>query len=374
MKQIVKNLLDNYFLVYIDKLLQRPNIENGLIEISAKKIRKAGDYIHRMLGKTNSRPIKSDGDFESFLSKGERQNAGFERMWCVSENGICNPIETNFNYLIHLVNNDEADDEMQELVKIFKHFGLIVNDKCLLDTPYVAVGSGTTKRGNGYKQIAHFIRKNGLIPKGSWPKYNNWTQLYYPKGGTWTNGNRVPAELLATGRKIVEFVDITYEWIPVRYFDEMVKRGAFGTSCYAWLYPDSNGIYRRVNFAKNHAIQWFKKKDKTFKKIGDSYIPFIKKLALDYDLGYGMLLSFGVKKPLNVFNVDAIKEFKKKKEVDYILLVENCKDFTRGLYKIENESLEKIELPKAVDEWIKGLKKKGELIGINSDDFSKLIT
>lgn len=373
MKKIIKNLLDNYLLVYIDRLLKRPNIDNGLIEVSSKQIRRAGDYIHKLLGSTNSRTIKKDGNFESFLSKGEQQNAGFERMWCVSENGICNQIETNFNYFINLVNSDEADEEIQEIVKIFRHFGLIVDDKCLLDTAYVAVGSGTTKRGNSYKAPAHFIRKKGLIPKGSWPEYKTWGELYYPSGGTWINGNRVPAKLLEQGGKLTEFIDITYEWVAPRDFDKVMERGTFGTSCYAWLHP-VNGIYKRVSYSKNHAITKIKKKEPTFQKIGDSYQPFVKKLALNYDLGYGMLLSFGIKKPFNVFNEKEITQVKKNRGWDYVVLVENYKDFDKGIYKLNEDNLEKVTNNSAVDKWVEGLKDGNKIEGVNADFFSKLIT
>ncbi len=44
------------------------------------------------------------------------------------------------------------------------------------------------------------------------------------------------------------------------------------------------------------------------------------------------------------------------------------------MYKIENSSLNKIETPTAVNDWIKQLSKEGRLIGINGKDFSKFLT
>ncbi len=298
MLKILKNKIDNYILVHWDRLMDKANIKNGLIEKTRHQIYKSGDYIHGVLGSTNSRELKKDGNFEAFIPKGEQQNIGFEKMWCVSENGTCNPIETNFNYFIHLVNNDEADEETQELVKIFRHFNLIKGDKCLLDTEYVAVGSGTTRRGNAMNKPADFVRKHGLIPKGTYPSYKTWNELYYPSGGVYINGNKMPAELLAQGEKLVEFVDITYEWVSPSKMDNVMSRSVLGTSCFAWHYPNEKGVYQRVNLQANHSVYKFKKSDNTFKKIGDSYNPFCKKLALDYTLGYGLLISFGVKKPL----------------------------------------------------------------------------
>jgi len=292
---------------------------------------------------------------------------------CVSENGICNQIETDFNYYIWLVNNGKADEDTKEFVKIFKHFGLIVNDKCLLDTPYVASGSGTTRRGNMLSRAANFVRKHGLTPKGSYPAFKNWNELYYPKGGIRINGNKLPKDLLDKGNKLAKYINFTYEWVKPQHFEEVAPMGAMGTSAYAWQYPE-NGIYKAVNYQKNHVIYKFKKVDPTFKKIGDSYPPFIKKLALNYSLGNGILLSYGIKKKFNIFQEEEIKNFQKQRGVDYLLLVETYNDFKPGLYKIDDGMLEKIELPKAVDEWIKGLAKAGKLIGINSKDFSRFIT
>jgi len=296
--QILKNKIDNYLLVHLDKALDRPNIKNGLIEKTRHEIYKSGDYIHDVLGSTNSRELKKDGNFEQFTPVGEQQNIGFEKMWCVSENGTCNPIEANFNYFINLVNSDEADEETQELVKIFRHFNLIKDNRCLLSTEYVAVGSGTTRRGNSMNKPADFIRKNGLIPKGEYPKYATWNELYSPSGGTYINGNKMPLRLLEQGKRLCEYVDFTYEWVSARNMDSVMKKGVLGTSCFAWHYPNANGIYQRVNLQANHSVYKYKKSDNTFKTIGDSYNPFTKNLALDYDLGYGLLISFGVKKKL----------------------------------------------------------------------------
>jgi len=373
-KNIIKNWVDNNVLIWWDKLRQSSNLENGLIEETDKQIKKAKHYVYGLLGSTNSRPVKKDGDFTSFLPTGEQQNAGFERMWCISENGICNQIETDFNYYIHLVNNEQADEDTQDLVKIFRHFGLIVGDKCLLETAYVASGSGTTRRGNLYSKAGYFVRKNGLVPKGSYPAYSTWNGLYYPKNSTWINGNKVPTNLLDIGRRVAEYIDFTYEWVRPEHYEKTAPMGSQGSSCYAWQYPDKNGIYQRVNYQRNHSILRFKKNEEKYKPIADSYNPFIKKLALNYNLGSGFLISYGIKKKFNIFQEEEIKNFQKQRGVDYLLLVETYNDFKPGLYKIDDGMLEKIELPKAVDEWIKGLAKAGKLIGINSKDFSRFIT
>jgi len=343
-KNIIKNFLDNHLLVYLDKILNKPNLDNGLIEETAKQIKKAGHYVYGLLGETNSRPMKEDGDFTDFLPVGEQQNTGFERMWCVSENGICNSIETDFNYYISLVNQGKADKDTQELVKIFKHFGLIVGDKCLLETPYVASGSGTTRRGLLYSKAGYFVRKNGLVPKGSYPAYSSWNGLYYPANGTWINGNKVPTDLLNKGRKLVEFIDITYEWVNPKNYNETASMGSQGSSCFAWMFPDKNGIYQRVNLARNHSILRFKKNDTDHKKISDSYQPFVKKLALNYSLGSGFLLSYGIKKKLPNFREQLIED-----GYDYVLRAETEKGGRGEVYDVKSDKLYYVNK----DEWNK---------------------
>jgi len=355
-------------------MLDRPNIKNGLIEVSDKQIKKNKDYVYGKLGSTNSKTIKKDGNFEKFIPVGEQQNEPFEKMFCVSENGACNSIETNFNYFINLVNSDEADEEIQELVKIFRHFNLIKDNRCLLSTEYVAVGSGTTMRGNSMNKPADFIRKYGLIPKGEYPKYSTWNELYFPSGGIYINGNKMLPRLLEQGKKLCEYVDFTYEWVSPSQMDKVMNRGAMGTSCFAWQYPNANGIYQRVNLQSNHSVYKYKKSDNTFKTIGDSYRPFSKKLSLDYILGYGLLISFGVKKKLGIYNINEIQKFKKNRGWDYVLLVSKYKDFDPGVYKLLDNGLEKQEIEGVLDEWVRQKANEGKLEGINKENFAKLIT
>jgi len=297
MGNIIKNWIDNNLLVYLDKLLKRPNIINGLIEKKLKKIKKDGDYVHGVLGAVNQNQEKEDGNFDEFIPVGEQQNKPFEKMWCVSENGICNQIETDFNFFISLVNDGKANRTTKELVKIFRYFGLIIDNRCLLDTAYVASGAGTTRRGISYDKPANFVRKNGLIPKGTYYPYRTWNELYFPNTGVWINGNKVPQSFLDAGRKVAEYVDITYKWVKPSDMDKVLKDGTQGTSCYAWGRAISD-IYQPVGYSANHAILKFRKSEPKWKKIFDSYPPFVKKLALNYRLGYGMQLSFGIKKEL----------------------------------------------------------------------------
>ena len=369
----IKNFIDNHILLYWDKLFSKPNLDNGLIDTSNKKIQKDGDYVLSAFSFTGSDIIKKYGNFEAFMSEGEQQNITFEKMWCVSENGICNPTETVFNYFISLVNTGKASNEIKELVKIFRAFGLIVGDKCLVDTAYVASGSGTTRRGNSYKKVGNFVRHYGFIPKGAFPKYGkwrNWSELYHGEG-VWINGNKVKKELLELGKKVAEHVDISYEWVSPNNIEKANERGVPGTSVGAWSYPNSKGIYRPVGIRFNHAINQPRQKTET-RLIGDSYNPFKKHLSLDYPVGNGFLLTFKVKKPLKDFNEAEIAKLKAR-GWKYVLLINDTGKYKSGAYELLDNKLVSANIKTVVDEWVLEKKEKGELDGISSDDFKKLV-
>ena len=373
--KIIKNFIDNYILVYWDRLLDKPNIKNGHIHESLKKLAKKGKYVFGGFSLSGRKMINQRGDYENHLPKGEQQNIKFEKMWCVSENGISNQIETVFNYFISLINKNKADTETKELVKIFRHFGLIQGDKCLIDTAYIAVGGGTTKRGNTFSRPAHFVRKHGLIPKGMFPNYGKWKtwkELYYGKG-IWINGNKVPKELLDRGEKVAEYIDITYEWFPINQALKAHQSSCPGTSCFAWAYPDNKGVYQRMRIAINHAIMSFKVPD-IVKHIFDSYMPFKKKLALDYEIGSYFVMSFRLKKPLSVFKEKEIEKLSKK-GLKYILLVKKINDkYPAGAYSLKDGILEQVtDLTPFINNGVIKLKEKGELQPRSIEDFKKLL-
>jgi hypothetical protein len=358
----------NRLLFQIDKLLKRPNIKNGFISVSKSKRKKDGDF---ELGRVVKKGLKKDKDWRGFEPVGEQQNIGYEKMWCVSESA-CNAIETIINYYIQLVNNEEADEDIQEIVKVFKYFGLVIEDKCLLNTHYVAAGSGTSPRGNNQKRVADFIRHYGLIPKAEWPDGHTWNDHYFQKDGVYINGNRVPQKYLDKGQKLAEFIEISYEWVEPHEFGDANQDGAIQTSGYAW--PGTyNGVYPYVSYAPNHAFQesYAAQSAPKYYFAFDSYNPFQKKLAPNYNLGSGMLYSFQVKKKFTIFNREKISQVKKK--WDYILLVNTCKDFTPGVYKIGDGILEKKEANEMATEAVKQLKADGKLEGVSAEFFATLL-
>lgn len=366
--KVLKNKLDNNCLVYLDKLLKRPNIENGLIVEKIKKISKRGDFGIATIDLSGSRIIKEDGNLEDFCPDGEQQNITFEKMWCVSENGVANQIETVINYFIHQVNNGLADKETQGIVNVFNNLGFIKNNKCLIDTSYVAVGSGTTARGNSFQKVADFVRKYGLIPKGLFPNYGNWrnwNELYYG-GDFYINGNKSYSELLKVGKKLVEKIDFSYCWYP-KDSKEANKKGCPGTSTGAWSYPDNEGIYKPVGIEINHAVNRPKMVGNT-RLIFDSYNPFKKKLSLDYPMGMDFLISIRLKDM-------SFAEIKKliSKGYKFVMRTDKPNGGNGQIYRLSEEvGLVELTDKDKIQEAVKEMANNKQLTGISEELYKKL--
>jgi len=370
LKKITNENLKTIILYFIDVVLNRPNLKNGLITTPFKKIDQEGDFIYSpgRLGFVEKKVLKEDGDYRGFRPDGEQQNVGSDKMHCVSESA-CNNIETRVNYYLFLIDNGKASKDQTEVVNIFKHFGLIKNGKCLLSTRYVAAGSGTTVRGNSQKAVADFIRHYGLVAKDDYPYVNDWNEYYYT-GDRAIKGNKLPSGLMAKGQRLIEYVEFNYEWVAPLDIPETYPLGPMQNIAYAW-YGDVSGILKRNSYTANHAFQGDGKKP-TYQQIFDSYYPFDKKAALNFYKEYGMLYTFKAKKTLSKFNTAYIKELKKR-GLEYILLVNKFEDYDPGAYKLLDTGLEKADLKVVLDNGIKKLALEGKLTGISTQDFAKIL-
>lgn len=356
------NRIKNYILFLYNKHTGKLEGNHGFQDTSHLKIIKDGDYFG-WFTKTKKRVINKSKNFLKFRPKGEQQNEGWEKMWCVSESGD-NVIEEDINCIMTL-----QDEESKDIVKVFDYFGLIKDGECKLCTNYPAIGSGTTRNGNSQKNFGNFIRKYGFLPANTVPVGKNWADNYY-RGDTVINGNRMDKKYLDQGKKILEYIDIQYEWVHPSQFDEMRKYGSIQVSVRAPS-PLKDGIYQKTNLPRNHAVT----DDNTALKhedILDSYDPFGKKFAKDYKFGYGMLFTIRLKKPLTGFNVDEIEKLKNR-GWKYILLVKDTGKYKKGAYELLDNKLVSANIDTVVDEWVEEKANKGELEGINSDDFRKLV-
>lgn len=358
----------NYYLHLWDKITGKPQATRGFIPYEPEGI--DVEFIatrDEVLG--NTRPVLiQSGDWQDWTPKGERQKRlSNDTMACVSFSAA-NCLETLLNFY-KAVARIEEQEEHKEIVKVFEHFGLFdENGQANVSDRYIAKLSGTTYRGNSFKNVWNSIRHYGFVPEADWPYAEGWNNYYAP----------VPQNVIEKGKKIVQYLDINYEFISgIDKQREAKKFGPVQTSVYAWNGRNSDGSYYPVNYQVNHATvlegDIYKKNYKVF----DSYEPFHKKTTWDFNFSWGLLPSIHLKKKLDEFNKEEIKKLIEK-GVQYVLLVDNYKEYTRGLWQITTEGLEKVEANE-VDEgernnaFIMQKKDDGQLVPMNEISFKKLI-
>ena len=248
------------------------------------------------------------------------------------------------------------------MLTFIKYFNLFKDGNCNISDRYIAKLSGTTYRGNTQKNVADAIRHYGLVPEDMWPWVDGWNNYY----------SAVQAEVIAQGQKIVEFIDINYEWAVPSIAPNSLKYAPLQTSVYAWN-GTQNGVYYRTTLGRNHATvkdAW----DNLVYYIHDSYDPFDKRLAKNFAFGNDLIFTLHLKKPLIEFNVSEIQKVRKEKGWEYIMLVRDYNEkYTQGVYQLTDDGLKKLTSADTVDDWVLDRKKDGVLEGVPPDWFKKLI-
>jgi len=271
----IKNKIDNYILVHFDRLLKRPNIENGFVEVKPTKT----DFVHKegTFGYVSKEKLLPDCQWDKFRTTGELQKRQQkETMACVTFSAM-NCLEQIINFHIKGGN--------QEIVNVFTQFGLIKDGEANFSDRYIAKMSGTTMRGNSQTTVAKTIRKFGLVPEDMW----GWdTNNYYAN---------VPQNIIDRGKELLEYIEFSYEWVSPSEFNTAKVYAPIQTSVYAWG-EQRGGIFQRTSFARNHAVDNDGFVMSQYDKIFDSYQPFDKKVSWDFNMGMGMIFTISLKKKL----------------------------------------------------------------------------
>lgn len=299
-------LKKEYLLYLLDKARKRSNVANGLIPYEPRGL----DEIHyrgkeEVLGFAKTKLLPSAG-WWSFRSAGELQKRNNQdKLACVTFSAH-NAIEQIINLFWHLDQNGQANEEQKEIVKVFLYFGLIKDGQANVSERYIAKLSGTTYRGNTQKNVADAIHKFGLVPEELWSWVDDWDEYYKP----------VPAEIVEQGKKLIDYIEINYEWANPSLFNDSIQYAPLQTSGYAWPLP-INGVYPRSDVAKNHAFVRDGKESRNIimnYRISDSYEPFDKRLAADYNFGWDLIFTIHLKKNLstNLWNMSNVKILKDK--------------------------------------------------------------
>ena len=215
---------------------------------------------------------------ELYLPEGEIQRSSIEDMMDCATRGPINILEAKFSFLL-------ADDKFpQETQEWLEKNGYFQGGQVKFSDAFIAIKSGTSRRGNSLKAPLEAIREFGLIPKKLLPLGIDMTWEEYH------NPTRIAPEMNNLGKEFLKRFTINYEKV---YQTDYQKIDDFiDVAGYAWSEP-INGVYPAIDFPPNHAFVRFKRPAHF---IFDNYIDssdgdFIKKLAQDYDLlDYGYRL------------------------------------------------------------------------------------
>jgi len=337
-----------------DKFFNNPNLDNGFISQKPKQ----HDYKHEptRLGFVPKIIFRPDMQWDFYRPVGELQKRkDRDKMACVTFSAM-NCIETIINFFIAVIADEELQKqfnnqdlyEIKEIVKVFKHFGLIKNNQCECSDRYIAKLSGTTERGNNQNNVAQAIRHFGLVPEDLWPYVHDFNEYY----------KNIPDNIIQKGKELLEYIKFNHEWVAPKNFNTERKYGPIQTSIYAGGGWRGNGIYPRQVYKRNHAIDTDGFVWKEYDKVLDSYKPFDKKVAWDSDLGWGKLFSIHLKKPIKnereklldkgtkfVIRADANGEFYKI-ENNRLVYIRGEKEIKKALSELANLNENLINLTK----------------------------
>lgn len=295
-------------------------------------------------------------DWEPFAPAGEKQKRDrVDKMNCVTQSGN-NSIETFLNYCRAQVMAGAATEDETDLYHIFDYLDLY-NERGDADCSdrFGAKANGTTRAGNTLKAYWDTTRHVGLLPEKDWGWVEEWDEYYRP----------IPEELLAKARRILEYIEINYEFIANRNQVDALQYGPVQTTVYAW--PGAvNGMYPRVSSGLNHATLREGRAGQAHKAF-DSYEPFHKTLAPDFNFGWGVLPTFHIIKRVEASNQREINGLRSK-GVHYVI-----RAMANGeVYELAFDGLKKLTRQQIADAGITELDRVKEIIGVDEDFYKKL--
>jgi hypothetical protein len=352
-KRFLKADLKTQVLYLRDLILQRPNLKNGLILETKIETDLRGDY---ELGALPKVVLKEDCQYEEFLSTGELQRReDRDKMACVSFS-VDNNIEIIINYLLWLEKQGRATQNQIDILNVYRAFSLIKDGEANFSDRYIAKLSGTSIRGNSMQVVANTIRHYGFIPEDKWPYVNDWDEYYKP----------VPQELIKLGQQFAEYIDISYEWVNPDQFNDTKKFGPIQTAVCANSQWYGEGVIPRNEGQLNHAVVNTGFLNLQYDKIGDSYDPFKKKVAWDFNLGRGLLFTITLK-----------KKFSNQPEIDkwiakgYRFVM--FPDLHGELFQLSEVGLHKVSPQEWNDKYVLEMQTDKKLVLLPNEEYDKLI-
>lgn len=224
-----------------------------------------------------------DFNWTKWLPEDEKQKIGFETSCCVSF-AACNVIETQLNWLYDVRKIPQA------AVDFLMDNGYYKNGKFNVSDRFIAILSDTTANGNYLDKVDYTIRKVGLIPESMLP-FGGTNQTEY------LNPVMVTKEMTDLGLKFLEYFNIQYEALfypgmMITTSDELkgmmqiqLRQAPLHiatATCNEW--GNQSGVIPICLREMNHSTQLTGLVWEQYFMDYDTYIPFQKKLAWDYQI------------------------------------------------------------------------------------------
>ena len=225
---------------------------------------------------------------------------------------------------------------------------------------FTAKLSGVSYNGNTQSRVMDSVRKlYGTVDEWVWPSnidIFNWSQFY----------SVIPSDIQAKGFTFLNDYEVRYEAILTNAsaLKEGLKYSPIYLAGYAWA--ESLGLYRSWGNS-NHAFTLVGYVDGSHWLAYDSYSPYLKKLAWNYQFYYPKLITLD--KRGEQYNVNEVRKLIQR-GWKYIIRAKSSGQIyelkTEGLKYISPQEWNKIAVQYASEQKI--------LEGINEIDFNRLLS
>lgn len=219
---------------------------------------------------------------------------------------------------------------------------------------YIAILSGTTARGNYFKNVWQAIREYGVIPQ-------NRLEFKGNDFDDWIDREQITAEMINEGKRFLDEWNVYYEWVNENDKDAIFQALGSAPLQVSVRYENYDGENLLNPDGKaNHSVMLFNAEYGKWWEIYDHYTRVVKRYAWDYKFA-------AVLKPSLIKKDNNMTKFKNN---SLLQLVEGSGGF--GLYV--DDKLYVDDLDKITASFITRNSGdiKGKAIGVTLDDWSKL--
>ena len=269
-----------------------PNTFTGLIPEQPRPT----DYVEGVNSPLAAAEVMPTGEWTRYASKYERQNLPFETFNCTAFS-LTNALEFWLNFYI------ETDQLPQTHIDFLLREGY-VDEGGGVNFSERALGSwaGTTSAGNRMTTVIDTARKDkkgsprhGLASNKLWPFEGRNLDEYYAAP---------PKEVEEQAARFLEYFQINYEW--TGGYAEALRQCPLWIAlctCGGWSNPPV--AWCNAGDATNHAVCLTKYDMVNDPVIVDHYPPYVKELALNYNIPYALKVFI---KPINMTNSLVVKK------------------------------------------------------------------